>query len=125
MTFFLIMFNNPNPNGFISFTWSCEFIVLIISDMFRIYCILILISDVFNNLLTHIVNSKVELMLDWSIGVNHLFPYITYVGQFYYQGRNLRGVWGCVTPPQSTNHLDWQGESSELAGQSKILNDII
>jgi hypothetical protein len=111
MTFFLIMFNNPNPNGFISFTWSCEFIVLIISDMFRIYCILILISDVFNNLLTRIVNSKVELMLDWSIGVNHLFPYITYVGQFYYQGRNLRGrgVWGYVTPPKY--------ESSGLAGR--------
>jgi hypothetical protein len=25
--------------------------------------------------------------------------------------------------PQNTNHLDWQGESSGLAGQSKILND--
>ena len=38
------------------------------------------------------------------------------------------GVWGCVTPPQKktqkkTNHLDWQGESSGLAGQSKNLND--
>ena len=27
-----------------------------------------------------------------------------------------RGVGG-VTPPQSTNHLDWQGKSSGLAGQ--------
>jgi hypothetical protein len=25
--------------------------------------------------------------------------------------------------PQNTNHLDWEGESSGLAGQSKILND--
>jgi hypothetical protein len=25
--------------------------------------------------------------------------------------------------PQNTNYLDWQGESSGLAGQSKILND--
>ena len=39
------------------------------------------------------------------------------------QGRNLRGVWGVSTPPQSTNPMDWQGESSGLAGQSKILND--
>jgi hypothetical protein len=36
---------------------------------------------------------------------------------------------GCVTPPpppppkKNTNHLYWQGESSGLAGQSKILND--
>jgi hypothetical protein len=49
------------------------------------------------------------------------------VGDIKKQGRNLRGggVWGGVTPPhpQSTNHLDWQGESSGLAGQSKILND--
>jgi hypothetical protein len=31
------------------------------------------------------------------------------------------------TPPppkkKNTNHLDWQGESSGLAGQSNILND--
>ena len=32
------------------------------------------------------------------------------------------GGGGCDTP-QNTNHLDWQGESSGLAGQSKILND--
>jgi hypothetical protein len=43
------------------------------------------------------------------------------------QGRNLRG-YGDVTPPppkknKKTNHLDWQGESSGFAGQSKILND--
>jgi hypothetical protein len=28
-----------------------------------------------------------------------------------------------VTPLQNTNHRDWQGESSGLAGQSKILNN--
>jgi hypothetical protein len=40
------------------------------------------------------------------------------------QGRNLRGVWGGGgETPQNTNHLVWQGESSGLAGQSKILND--
>jgi hypothetical protein len=33
------------------------------------------------------------------------------------------GGGGCDTPTQSTNHLVWQGESSGLAGQSKILND--
>jgi hypothetical protein len=41
------------------------------------------------------------------------------------QGRNLRegmGGGGGDTP-QNTNHLDWQGESSGLTGQSKILND--
>ena len=32
------------------------------------------------------------------------------------------GYGGCDTS-QNTNHLDWQGESSGLAGQSKILND--
>ena len=42
------------------------------------------------------------------------------------QGRNLRGTGGYGgggDTPQSTNHLVWQGESSGLAGQSKILND--
>jgi hypothetical protein len=32
------------------------------------------------------------------------------------------GGGGGVTP-QSMNHLDWQGKSSGLARQSKILND--
>jgi hypothetical protein len=43
-------------------------------------------------------------------------------------GAKLGG--GGVTPPKvriiwigRANHLDWQGESSGLAGQSKILND--
>jgi hypothetical protein len=39
------------------------------------------------------------------------------------QGRNLRGGEGGVTPAQNMNHLDWQSDSSGLAGQSKILND--
>ena len=30
---------------------------------------------------------------------------------------------GVTPPPPNTNYLDWQGESSGLAGQSKILND--
>jgi hypothetical protein len=34
-----------------------------------------------------------------------------------WQGRDLREA------HKNTNHLDWQGESSELAGQSKNLND--
>ena len=37
----------------------------------------------------------------------------------FYAGAKLEGgCGGCVTPPpQSTNHLDWQGKSSGLAGQ--------
>ena len=48
--------------------------------------------------------------------------------RFCQQGRQItEGDWrgggmGGVTPPQRTNHLIWQGESSGLAGQSKILN---
>ena len=42
-------------------------------------------------------------------------------------GENLGGVGGegvrGETPLQNMKHLDWQGESSGLAGQSKILND--
>jgi hypothetical protein len=41
-------------------------------------------------------------------------------------GAKLEGVWGRGgggDTPQNTNHLDWQGESSGLAGQSNILND--
>jgi hypothetical protein len=43
----------------------------------------------------------------------------------FHAGAKLEGdMGGCDTPPpQSTNHLDWQGKSSGLAGQSKILND--
>ena len=33
------------------------------------------------------------------------------------------GMGGGGDTSQNTNHLDWQGESSGLAGQSKILND--
>jgi hypothetical protein len=38
------------------------------------------------------------------------------------RGETWGGVGGCDTP-QSTNHLDWQGKSSGLAGQWNILND--
>ena len=37
-------------------------------------------------------------------------------------GAKLEGGMGGGDPPKK-NHLDWQGESSGLAGQSKILND--
>jgi hypothetical protein len=44
-----------------------------------------------------------------------------------YRGSTRSETWGGVggdggvitPPPQSTNHMDWQGESSGLAGQSK------
>jgi hypothetical protein len=35
----------------------------------------------------------------------------------------LEGVWGGGDTPQNTIYLDWQGKSSGLAGQPKILND--
>ena len=39
------------------------------------------------------------------------------------RGETWGGYGGGVTPPKKTKHVDWQGESSGLAGQSKILND--
>jgi hypothetical protein len=44
------------------------------------------------------------------------------------RGETWGGVWGVwhpPPPPQNTNHLVCQGESSGLAGQSKVLNDRI
>ena len=55
-----------------------------------------------------------------------------YIRETRYLDNQIRGeTWGGMgmwhPPPQKkkqkTNHLDWQGESSGFAGQSKILND--